>query len=493
MPEATPRSIPLLRIVRTLWHHVWASGNHELRLRLEALESQILTGQKDEHGIVTPKLEALGEVGTLQGRVTRASDGQPLGGIEVEIDGRETRSQTTDSSGFYSFQDLQAGRYFAMARDADGYIDELFDDIPCPFRPSAGCFLSDGTPIEVVNLGTTQVDFELDPGGSISGNLTYRGNGEPFRPLVFLDLWNANRVNLATVVTNAGSYRFTSLPAGDYFVTVSTPDYQDELFDDIPCPVSDGPICELIPDAAIRVTPGNETTGIDFDMEKLGSIAGQVTDGLTGEPIPFIYLDAIGAQGTFQGERIGTGRTNEMGEFSIGGLYEGSYYVNTYNFQGFDDELYDNQPCPQGSCDLALGQPVVVQLEQTTPGIDFVLNGGCVESAEVMCLNQNRFRIDAKWRTAGGTTGSGQAAELTDDSGYFWFFGSNNIEMVVKVLDACTLPGANNFWVFAGGLTDVEVTLTVTDTRTGQVKTYANPLGSPFQPIQDTSAFDTCP
>ena len=36
---------------------------------------------------------------------------------------------------------------------------------------------------------------------------------------------------------------------------------------------------------------------------------------------------------------------------------------------------------------------------------------------------------------------------------------------MIKVLDACSF--ANRFWVFAGGLTDVETVLTVTDTRTG--------------------------
>jgi len=57
-------------------------------------------------------------------------------------------------------------------------------------------------------------------------------------------------------------------------------------------------------------------------------------------------------------------------------------------------------------------------------------------------------------------------------------------------MNAC---GINGYWVFAGGLTDVRVTLTVTDTQTGAVKTYTNPIGTPFQPIQDTSAFSTCP
>ena len=66
-----------------------------------------------------------------------------------------------------------------------------------------------------------------------------------------------------------------------------------------------------------------------------------------------------------------------------------------------------------------------------------------------------------------------------------------NIELVVKVHDACGL--FDKWWVFAGGLTDVHVLLTVTDTGPGgSSKTYDNPLGVPFQPIQDTAALP-CP
>jgi len=64
-------------------------------------------------------------------------------------------------------------------------------------------------------------------------------------------------------------------------------------------------------------------------------------------------------------------------------------------------------------------------------------------------------------------------------------------EMVVKVLNACALN--SRYWTFAGGLTDVNVILTVTDTQTGAIQTYTNPQGTPFQPIQDTNAFATCP
>ena len=114
----------------------------------------------------------------------------------------------------------------------------------------------------------------------------------------------------------------------------------------------------------------------------------------------------------------------------------------------------------------------------------------CAPGPKQLCLAAGRFRVETAWRTGQGTAGTGDAVPLTPDTGYFTFFDPDNVEAVVKVLDAC---GAfDRFWVFAGGLTNVEVELKVVDTVTGLVERYQNPQGAPFQPIQDTSSFDTC-
>ena len=117
----------------------------------------------------------------------------------------------------------------------------------------------------------------------------------------------------------------------------------------------------------------------------------------------------------------------------------------------------------------------------------------CVPSATAMCLNDNRFRVEASFRTPTSASAPAQVVKLTDDTGYFWFFASTNVEVVVKVLNACTFPGSPRYWVFAAGLTNVEVILRVTDTQTGIQKSYVNPLNQPFPPLQDTGAFATCP
>jgi hypothetical protein len=113
----------------------------------------------------------------------------------------------------------------------------------------------------------------------------------------------------------------------------------------------------------------------------------------------------------------------------------------------------------------------------------------CSPSATALCLQKSRFLVEASWQTADGS-GRGQAIPLTSDTGAFWFFSSANVELLVKVLDGCGLTGS--YWVFAGGLTNVGVTLAVTDMVTGQMRTYRSAAGSAFQPILDTAGLAVC-
>ena len=113
--------------------------------------------------------------------------------------------------------------------------------------------------------------------------------------------------------------------------------------------------------------------------------------------------------------------------------------------------------------------------------------GSCVPDERTLCLEKGRFSVRATWEKPDGETGDAVAWPLTGDTGLYWFFAPSNVEMVLKVLDGC---GINQHrWVFAGGLTDVGVAMTVTDTETGQVQRYGNPVGTAFQPVQDLNAF----
>ncbi|MEP6471975.1 MAG: hypothetical protein ABJC28_08150 [Acidobacteriota bacterium] len=100
----------------------------------------------------------------------------------------------------------------------------------------------------------------------------------------------------------------------------------------------------------------------------------------------------------------------------------------------------------------------------------------CVPNATTLCLNSSRFKVQVTWRVPSqGTSGVGTGIALTSDTGEFWFFSANNIELVIKVVDGRAFN--NRYWVFYGALSDVAYTITVTDSQTGAVKTYENPSG----------------
>ena len=109
----------------------------------------------------------------------------------------------------------------------------------------------------------------------------------------------------------------------------------------------------------------------------------------------------------------------------------------------------------------------------------------CVPDSVSLCMNNGRFRARVSFRAA-AEEGEGRAVPLTGDSGAFWFFTSNNLELVVKVVDGISFNG--HFWVFVGALTDVEYDLEVFDTLTEAHWTHHNDAGT-LASVADTAAF----
>ena len=118
--------------------------------------------------------------------------------------------------------------------------------------------------------------------------------------------------------------------------------------------------------------------------------------------------------------------------------------------------------------------------------------GACLPDANTLCLNDLRFQVQASWTDYQGHTGLGTVfGSGTPDSGFFWFFSPTNVEMLLKVLNGCGVNG--HYWVFGAAATDVAYTIQVTDTQTGEVRTYTNPLGTSSPAITDAAAFEACP
>jgi hypothetical protein len=147
---------------------------------------------------------------------------------------------------------------------------------------------------------------------------------------------------------------------------------------------------------------------------------------------------------------------------------------------------------------VALSKSGVIALTWTAGNFDIDSMGvaarkyfrGCAEGAPRLVLGGGRFEVCAIWSSFSGARGAGVPVPLTGDTGGFWFFGPENLELIVKILDGC---GTNqSFWLYAAGLTNVEVTLGIVDTWTGRTWIRDTDLATPFPPIQDIEAFDAC-
>lgn len=114
-----------------------------------------------------------------------------------------------------------------------------------------------------------------------------------------------------------------------------------------------------------------------------------------------------------------------------------------------------------------------------------------VQEAPRPLLHDGRFELNVTWKNAVGVSGSGLMVQPpSTDSALFYFFGRDNWELMVKVLDGCAING--HYWIFAAASTDVEFKVTVKDHAAAREYSFSNPLGQPAGAINDIHAF-SCP
>lgn len=112
-------------------------------------------------------------------------------------------------------------------------------------------------------------------------------------------------------------------------------------------------------------------------------------------------------------------------------------------------------------------------LPSTAPKSMVRAAGTCRSGPSTLCLLQGRFAVEVDWRNQGNdTSGQGGAAALSNLTGTFTFGDRSNVELMVKMLNF-----GDRVALFWGALSDLEYTLKVTDTATGQVKSYRSTAG----------------
>lgn len=174
----------------------------------------------------------------------------------------------------------------------------------------------------------------------------------------------------------------------------------------------------------------------------------------------------------------------------FGGLTDVEYFVNVVDTQTGQVRQYHKFPFTvQNGFDTGSGQlptPEVVagSICPPTPQATTTTEAPstCTPNTTTLCLLGNRFKVtlNATNRNAGPTNGQQAPGITLPKSDLFGFFSipgltnnPNNLEVFVKALDGRGING--KYWVFFGTLTNFELNVTVTDTQTGQKKTYFRP------------------
>ncbi|HYN22957.1 MAG TPA: zinc-dependent metalloprotease family protein [Thermoanaerobaculia bacterium] len=149
-------------------------------------------------------------------------------------------------------------------------------------------------------------------------------------------------------------------------------------------------------------------------------------------------------------------------------------------------KIYENAPKECGAIDQAAFSSASTLALGTSPSMKSLkaAAGSCKKDKNTLCLLGNRFQVKVDWRNPGNnTSGSGGAVAISSVTGAFYFTDAGNLELMAKIIDY-----GSRIDFFYGTLSDLEYTLTVTDTSSGQVKTYQNPAGN-FCGGLDDSAF----
>lgn len=171
-----------------------------------------------------------------------------------------------------------------------------------------------------------------------------------------------NTWSIATTGKN-GFYASTlSLPPGNYRISTRLPDtlsYINQAFPAVSCFY---PPCSEYEGSPYSIASSMTLSGIDFDLDRAGSLSVHVASDVDGTPIQNAIVSMENGQHGFS-TTIGTDASGNT--FLVPFIPVGSYKIYSTGAPGFVGEVFNDHACSE-TCDPSIGDDVTVSFGQTT-------------------------------------------------------------------------------------------------------------------------------
>jgi hypothetical protein len=272
---------------------------------------------------INGELQSLNQNGQISGRVTKATGGAAISGVEAcayEAVNSEYFGgcAQTNSNGEYTISGLAQTEYKVYfsadtceseACTQQNYIAQYFNNKPG---------YSEANPVPVTAGKVTEnIDAKLADGARIEGVVTKASGGAALEgdEVCASGVGAAEFYSDCAATSGGGKYTLQALPTGEYTVTFSTTgNYLAQYYDGK---------SQFSEATHLSVTAGTPTENIDAKMIEGGQIAGTVTDASTHAPIREVEVCAGGSSI----EIDSCASTNGAGEYTLQALPNGSYVV----------------------------------------------------------------------------------------------------------------------------------------------------------------------
>lgn len=483
----------------------------------------------------------LDRLGRMEGRIVAEETGAPLFNSTVYLF-QEGNPKSVGSLSAFNEEGIfdkgvPAGDYYlvAVAPGARGRLVGSDEGCFQLFSGNASCDFTRGRKFRVRNNESIVVgDVELPAPALLRSRVVL---AESYEQSIFFRVYSSTGglvYQTSTFFSNAEDFEILLPSRAGYYLEAAAPYHYSQIYAGIDCAPGEDRCSDLTRGQLLTPAPGEEKSGLDFQMhldrskcrpsssvlclgdgrfsvsayfatqQNSSSLFPSKVQPLTRDTGYLTFFDPNNVEVVVK--VIDACRDYGHYWVFVAGLTDVAVFIGVHDRFTLEGKSYFNRfgdpfkPVVDlaafATCDAPVPPDFLVEPlwepESAPQALPNRIEGGCGgDPSTTLCLD-NRFRVEVEWQTARGEQGVGSPGSLTANAGYFSFFGPDNIEIVVKALDACSPNLNQRYWIFAAGLTDVAVTMRITDTFTDQEKIYFSPLGQPFQPILDIEAFATC-